>query len=277
MKSVFTAIGFFLIGVGSAFAQGAYGAPGAAVPVEAGFQSYDPAAFGEAAPSAQPGQVPGAGVQGQEPDGSSIAAVINEMGKLDNARALKAQDYLSFRIVEEGAANAVKRLRINESGTVNVPHLGMVSALGKTCYQLAVEISGELQKDFFNKATVIIVLDSTWKDRNPHWWHHSRRLDPYSGEGDYITVFGQVGRQGRMNLPAEGTLTISSAILQAGGFARFANAKNVRVLRKMANSEKERRVIVVDVDSIMRRGYLNKDIELKKDDVIIVPEKLVNF
>jgi protein involved in polysaccharide export with SLBB domain len=92
-----------------------------------------------------------------------------------------------------------------------------------------------------------------------------------------VVIFGQVGRQGKMSIPGDESLTISNAILQAGGFARFANSKKVRIYRKMGESEKDRRVILVDVDSIMRRGQLSKDIPLKADDVIIVPEKIINF
>ena len=303
--------------------QGAFGGPGAIFPVDAGYQPYDRAAFGEppvgmrAVPSGPgqnamprqgympapgsmsgPGYMPGPGsMSGRESmprsdsmsgpgsspipmpqdDNAAVAALINEMEKLDHSRQLQGGDYISFRIVEEGSANAFKRLRINESGTVNVPHVGLMVAAGKTCYQLAREVSAELERDFFNRATVIVVLHSSWEDRAKNHWGSTgqERGAAFMADAEFITLFGQVGRQGRMILPRRGSLTISSAILQAGGFARFANTRNVRVLRRI--NDTERRTIIVDVDSIMRRGYLNKDIELKKDDVIIVSEKLINL
>jgi protein involved in polysaccharide export with SLBB domain len=253
--------------------QGYGPAPGAAYDVNAGYQPYDRGGYGE----------PAAGVSNRLPvpmprdDNASVAGVINDMSKLDNTRKLEAGDVVSFRIVEEGSANAVKSLRLNESGAVNIPHLGMVIAAGKTCYTLARQLSVELQKDFFRKATVIIVLDTSWKERMQDAWGVRSGVQDgrYFGGASYVTIFGQIGRQGRMPLPTHGALTISTAILQAGGFAQFANTRKVRILRRIG--ENERRTIIVDVDSIIRRGYLNKDVELKKDDVIIVPEKLINF
>lgn len=260
---------------GAGYGQGYTGAPGASYEINAGYQPYDRAAFGEPAP----------GVNNRTPipmprdDNASIAAVINDMNKLDNSRKLESGDVVSFRIVEEGSANAVKSLRLNDSGVVNIPHLGMVAAAGKSCYQLARQLSFELEKDFFKKATVIVMLDTSWKDRMQNHWGVQNGVQDgrYFGSGSYVTIFGQIGRQGRMPLPSHGSLTISTAILQAGGFAQFANAKKVRILRRYGVGESERRTIIVDVDSIIRRGYLNKDIELRKDDVIIVPEKLINF
>jgi len=270
-------LGFLVVATSSSvLAQGAYGAPGAANPLDAGYQNYNPSAFGEPA-AGQPSST--ATIPVPKDDNGSIAAVINSMEKLEKTRKLKEGDYISFRIVEEGSGVAVKRLRITSGGVVNVPHVGLTHAADKTCYQLAKLISLELEKDFFNKATVIIVLDTSWEEhqRRHQPWDPRFRNGMMGAGGDTVTIFGQVGRQGKMTLPSDGSLTISSAILQAGGFARFANTKKVRVLRKKGDSEKERFVIIVDVDSIMVSGYLNKDIPLRKDDVIIVPEKIVNF
>ena len=260
-------------GYGAGYGQGYQGAPGASYEINAGYQPYDRAAYGEPQPVAS-NRAP---IPMPRDDNASIAGVINDMAKLDSTRKLEAGDVVSFRIVEEGSANAVKSLRLNESGAVNIPHLGMVMAAGKTCYQLARQLSFELEKDFFKKATVIVILDTSWKERMQNHWgvRDGVQNGRYFGAGDFVTIFGQIGRQGRMPLPSQGALTISTAILNAGGFAQFANTKKVRILRRIGESE--RRTIIVDVDSIIRRGYLNKDIELRKDDVIIVPEKLINF
>lgn len=208
---------------------------------------------------------------------SDQAAVIDDMSKLDNARQLKSSDVISFRIIEE--KKGTQKLRIMDSGEVAVPHIGLVTAKGKTMRQLAYIIKTELEREYFRKATVIIALDEAWEQRRN--WHnrnqnfHNKGM--YNPDTEQITVYGQVGRQGRYNIRTDRPMTISTAILQAGGFARFANKKKVRIYRKIAGDDRNRRIILVNVDRIMRRGELNKDIELRPDDVVIVPEKLINF
>jgi len=274
------AVSLLALSVFPSFGQG-FSAPGAANPaVDAGYNTYDPSAFGES----QGGQGAVAPQRNPEPmpqAGASSASVINEMGKLDNARAIEAGDRISFRIVEEGSANSVKTYSVRESGTMHIPHIGDVVVAGKTCYQAAQLISAELQKEHFNRATVIMVLDSSHKERQQHYWGGNRggynnQGGMYSGSGEYVTLYGQVGRQGQMNLPGETPMTITQAILRAGGFARFANTKKVKVHRLLAGSTTQRRTIIVDVGGIME-GDLNKDIPLKPNDVVIVSEKLINF
>ena len=205
-------------------------------------------------------------------DNGSVAAVINSMDKLDDTRRLQIGDHIAFRVVED--RSPLKTLRIIDSGEVQVPYIGLVTAKDLTCKQVAYIVKAELEKEYFNEATVIVALDSSWRMRG----HGANPNNPYpgfgpEGMGSHVVIFGQVQRQGRMPIPDDGSVTISTAILQAGGFARFGNQKRVRIYRKIPGNDKERRVIIVDVSAIMKRGHLHKDIPLKADDVIIVPEK----
>ncbi len=83
-----------------------------------------------------------------------------------------------------------------------------------------------------------------------------------------ITVFGEVKRPGPIDLPENG-MTILEAIAGAGGFAQWAAPKRTRVLRLEDGKE---RTIVIDVAAIMR-GKLSQNIELKPNDVVVVPER----
>jgi protein involved in polysaccharide export with SLBB domain len=91
---------------------------------------------------------------------------------------------------------------------------------------------------------------------------------------DFFTVYGQVLRQGKYELPADEDITISQAILRAGGFAQFANATKVKLVRKTPQGNK---TVLVDLEQIMRKGNLDIDIYIRNNDVIIVDEKKVNF
>ncbi|ETX03866.1 MAG: hypothetical protein ETSY2_32135 [Candidatus Entotheonella gemina] len=83
-----------------------------------------------------------------------------------------------------------------------------------------------------------------------------------------ITVFGEVKRPGPLDLPENG-MTILETIAEAGGFAQWAAPKRTRVLRMESGKE---RTITIDVSAIMR-GKLSQNIELKPNDVIVVPER----
>jgi protein involved in polysaccharide export with SLBB domain len=91
---------------------------------------------------------------------------------------------------------------------------------------------------------------------------------------EFFTVYGQVLRQGKYELPQDEDITISQAILRAGGFAQFAHPQKVKLVRKTPSGNK---TILVNLDQIMRRGNLEYDVFIRKNDVIIVDEKKVNF
>lgn len=65
--------------------------------------------------------------------------------------------------------------------------------------------------------------------------------------------------------------TLFRALLKAGGLTKFARSKEVRIIRydKQGNRSEN----VVDASAIVEEGYLEKDVEIKQGDMIIVPQK----
>jgi protein involved in polysaccharide export with SLBB domain len=139
-----------------------------------------------------------------------------------------------------------------------------VRAAGRTCKDLAYTIKRDLEKSFFISATVLITIDQIPETDSI-----------YSKEMETYTVFGFVLKQGKYDLPATEDVTISQAILRAGGFAQFADKKHVRIVRSTPSQGEK--TILVDVESIMVKGQMQKDIYIRKNDVLIIPEKTVNF
>jgi tetratricopeptide (TPR) repeat protein len=84
----------------------------------------------------------------------------------------------------------------------------------------------------------------------------------------YLT--GPVSHSGPLEMPADGPLTLSRAILRAGGFTNFANPTKVKLVRKGTPPA------FYDVQKILN-GEGGDDPELKPDDLIIVSEKFLNF
>jgi polysaccharide biosynthesis/export protein VpsN len=93
------------------------------------------------------------------------------------------------------------------------------------------------------------------------------------GESNLIYVTGNVKRQGSYHLATGEKLTVYGAILQSGGFARFANQRKVHVLRTMPDGTKAK--LPVDVVAIQKGD--RPDVLLERHDIIVVPEKFFSF
>ena len=189
---------------------------------------------------------------------SSAIASTNSMEVLDDKRKLNANDRLSYRVVEENKPPV--SLFITDSGEVEVPLIGRVQAANKTCKQLAYDIKGPLDKEYFYHATVIVGLDfSSNRSRGK------------------IYITGEVRGGGPMDIPADETFTVSKALLRAGGFGDFANKRKVKLMRKNAGDPSKTDTILVDVDDIIEKGHSDKDPVLNDGDMIVVPKKLFSF
>ena len=201
-------------------------------------------------------------------DEAKGAALLDSMERLDNTTLLQADDKISFRIVEEGAAPI--SLRVQDSGDIQAPFVGLVKAAGKTPKAVAIEVKRALEGTYFKVATVIVALD----ERPQVQGQQRRGPGGTVGEVEYFTIFGQVIRQGKYELPWNEDVTVSQAILRAGGFSQFAKATGVQVIRKTPRGNK---AILVNVDAIMTKGELDRDIYIRNNDVIIVKEAIVKF
>ena len=178
------------------------------------------------------------------------------MDVLDSGRPLARGDVLNFRIVED--KDPPVALRINDAGNIEVPYIGTVSAAGQTPRDLAFAIKSLLEKEYYHNASVIISLD-TAGERSAGLF--------------YIT--GAVKGGGPMEIPFNEKFTVSKAILRAGGFADFANERKVLVTRAKPDGGTE--TITVDVKRVIEKGRQDLDVEVLPNDLIRVPERLINF
>jgi protein involved in polysaccharide export with SLBB domain len=192
----------------------------------------------------------------------SLAAVLtnpasptaaNSADSLDDKHKLGIGDRLSFRIVED--QEEVRPLVVTDSGEIEVPYIGRVRAQDKSCRHLAAEIKAELEKEYYYQATVILAVDQMTRARGR------------------VYVIGDVRMAGPMEMPGDETLTVSKAIIRAGGFTDFADKKRVRINRGSTNAAP----IEVDVDAILNKGQTDKDVPLQPNDFVYVPGRLFRF
>jgi polysaccharide export outer membrane protein len=186
---------------------------------------------------------------------SSAVAYTTSMNVLDDTRTLRVGDQLSVRILED--KKPPFPLTVTDSCEVEVPMIGRVPAKNKTCKSLAYAIKAPLERDYYYKATVIIGLDQAGLK---------------SPGRVYIT--GQVRSQGPLDIPPDETLTVSKAILRAGGFGDFADQKKVKLVRTRNGITTTK---IVNCVLVYKKGKVDLDLPLEPGDTIIVPEKLINF
>lgn len=175
--------------------------------------------------------------------------------------AFKPGDQVTLRVVESRDEPVVAT--VSPGGEIEVPYLGRRLVMGKSIPQVESELKAEYEKDLYYRATVQISIESVTEV-------------PVERVIRRIYVTGQVLTQGAQEIPEGETYTVSRAILRAGGLAPFANGRKVRVVRKGQASKKEDQMFV-DVLSILEDGKVENDVELQPDDLIIVPEKLINW
>ena len=94
-----------------------------------------------------------------------------------------------------------------------------------------------------------------------------------AGAANVVYVTGRVVRPGEQSLHPGDKLSVFAAVLDAGGFARFADLKKVYVLRATPDGTKVR--IPVNVNAIQHGRA--PDILLQGNDILVVPEKFFSF
>jgi protein involved in polysaccharide export with SLBB domain len=174
----------------------------------------------------------------------------------DDKYKLRLGDRMSFQVLED--RDQPKSLVVADSGELDVPYLGRVPAVDKTCKQLADEIKRLLEREYYYRASVVLALDSA-----------NRILGR-------VYVWGQVHNQGPIDVAVNENLTAGKAILRAGGFADFANKKKIKVIRPGAKGG-AKQVFELNMVEILEDGQTEKDLPLQSDDSVIVSSRLINF
>lgn len=208
--------------------------------------------------------LPAQSSQQAQPDSTRPTGITAEsMELLDNTRKLGVGDRLSFRVVQE--REDAKPLEVTDMGEVEFPLIGRVKAVNKTLKQLAYEVKQLMDREFYYNSTVLIGLDRSSKFRGR------------------IYVIGNVAAVGPQDIPADEVFTVSKAILRAGGFGDFADQRKVKLIRKGAvdtlqqKEDVKRDEIIVDCKAIFKGDAAAVDPVVQPDDMIVVPQRLINF
>lgn len=91
------------------------------------------------------------------------------------------------------------------------------------------------------------------------------------GAGDRVYLLGAVGKTGAIDIPSGKDATLAKIILGVGGMSQFADGSKVKILRTAPDGSKQS--LLVDVERILKKGLFEEDVQLRNEDVIIVPER----
>jgi polysaccharide export outer membrane protein len=188
---------------------------------------------------------------------ASAAGHTNVPNMLDDHYRLVIGDQLSFQIIED--KDDPVHLTVTDSGDLQIPYLGRYPATGKTCKELAEALKMELEKKYYKQATVIIAVD----------------LKPRSRGKIYLV--GAITAPGPQELSSDETLTVSKAILRAGGLTGFADGKDVKITRSNGTAAGGEKSFIVNVTEIYEKGKTENDLPLQPGDLIFVPERMIRF
>jgi len=189
--------------------------------------------------------------------------ITTGMDALDEKHKLGSGDRLSFRIMEDQVDTKEplepKALVVADTGDLEVPYIGRFPAVGKSCKQLAQEIRAALEKEYYYQATVIIAVELRAKSTGK------------------VYVVGQVRQTGPVDMPGDEELTLSKAVLRAGGFTDYADKRHVKVTRKVDAETGASKTLTVDLNEVLEEGKTDKDMLLEPGDTIFVASRLFKF
>ena len=193
----------------------------------------------------------------QEAATTKAKAGAKSGAKVDTDRKIEALDMLTVNVFGEtefsGPNNSGLELRVSSTGEVTLYLLGSVEVAGKTPAEAERHIRDLLKKDYIIDPHVLVLV-KTYRISN-------------------VTVMGQVGSPGLIDLPAERRLDILSGIAQAGGFTKLARTSRIDLTRAGVTQ-------TYDLEKLKKEANLqgpitsgrDRKIWLSPDDLIYVHE-----
>ena len=134
--------------------------------------------------------------------------------------------------------------QIRPDGKVTLPLIGDVKAVGLTPIELRDAITNSLKEYITNPTVTVIVVEAT---------------------APLAYVMGEVNHPGAITL--QGPLTIIQALALAGGLKDFADAKNIRVLRRTPTGVQ---TIAFNYKETLKSS--GDSIYLRPGDTVVVPD-----
>jgi len=170
---------------------------------------------------------------------------------------IKSGLMLRVAVTASGAAAVQEDAKeVNANGEILMPLIGAVKCEGLTLVQLQDKIK-EAYKNYYIEPQVTVGF---------LYQENAGMKSPWGS----VLVTGEVLRPGPVNMTATRDLTVTRALMLAGGTTPLAQKKAVRVTRRLKDGTLKR--YTVDIDLIGKDGRTDMDLALNPGDVVWVPE-----
>jgi polysaccharide export outer membrane protein len=158
---------------------------------------------------------------------------------------LHAGDQVELKVYREQELSGI--FQVDAAGLLRHPLCGSFPAAGLTVAEAEAGFTELLREKYMVNPRVLISV--------------------VSAQSSHVVILGEINNPGVHAVPVGRTMTLLQAIAEAGGFSDLASVDRVTVTRSEDGKEKSIRVRV----SRMIAGQ-EPDLELKPNDVIMVPE-----
>ncbi|MCB1195021.1 polysaccharide biosynthesis/export family protein [bacterium] len=156
---------------------------------------------------------------------------------------VKPKDILTIKFYRHLDLNQ-ESAEVTPDGTLLMPLIGPVKVAGLTITEIERKLIDLYSQDYLKNPYITVAV-------------LSRRY----------YVLGEVKLPGAY--PMQGTVTVLTAITQAGGFTDYAAENKVAVIRTIGN---QKQTIKVNVERIIKTGDTGEDVILQPGDVVNVPQ-----
>ena len=140
-----------------------------------------------------------------------------------------------------GDETLAKVIRVLPDGSIGFPLAGHILVAGLSPEEIEESITKKLQK-YLPDPEVTVIVQST--------------------DGNKVYILGKVNKPGA--IPLQGPMTILQAISISGGFNRFADLDEIKILRGKTTQ-------AVNYNDLIRGKNLGSNHSLQADDTILVP------
>ena len=175
-----------------------------------------------------------------------LASVLQEISKPKPDYKISPVDLIDVTVYQD--PDLTRKVRVSQNGTISLPLVGFIKIGGLTLMEAEEEITQKLKRYIIDPQVTLFI-------------------EEYGNQ--QIFVMGEVTKPGSYPMPPEGHLTVMEAISVAGGFTPVAAKDRTRVLR---NVNGKNITITIDVSAITKSGEKDKDMSLRPNDVVYVPQ-----
>lgn len=148
-----------------------------------------------------------------------------------------------------GEADLTDDFKVAPDGTIVFGFLGRVAVAGLSVAGVESNLTALLAKDYLVDPKVYVQVKSSVLRR--------------------VIVFGEVKSPGIYDMPVGERFSLLQVIARAGGPTELAATDRVRIVRRTDGAEK---TIKINVTDLLKGGSSGNDLELRPNDVVIVPQ-----